>query len=444
MLERREFLTRAALGALFAPAASRELLAGPLRPALAEIEQMVCADAVPLPPRSLYDTDPERYWAELRRQWLLAPDRINLNCGSIGCSPLPVLRSLVEHILYAEEFREQPFPWYGYEENERLRNLREALAAFLGCTRDELALARNATEANNLVTGGLDFQQSDEILLTDQEHPGGRGPWEQKAARFGLKLNYVTLPKPPASSAEILERFERALTPRTKLMLFSHITTVTGVVLPAKEICRLARDRGILTQVDGAHAIGQLPLNLHDMGCDFYTTSPHKWVMAPKGTGTLYIRAELLDRLWVNLCSGDWNKKELKAWRFSNVGTSNLSVFVGLKAALDFFREIGPERIYARQHQLATRVRDGVNAQPQLKVVNASKDEFFGALVSFEPNTASQANAPKDLSGIAKQCSDRRIRIAGGTERIRIATNIFAQPTEINFFFDAVAAGLRA
>lgn len=425
MLQRREFLQQGAVAAA--------LFGLPL----ARAEEVFAQEGPPLPPRALITSDPGRYWSELRRQWVLAADRINLNCGSVGCSPLPVIRAMTEHILSSESFREQAFPWLGYEENARLRDLRDALAAFLHCKRDELALVRNATEANNVVANGLDMNPGEEALLTDQEHPGGRCCWEQKAARFGIKLNYVTLPKPPASQQQVVELFDRAITPRTRIVVFSHITTVTGVVLPAKEICALARARGVLTHVDGAHAIGQLPLDLHDIGCDFYASSPHKWLMAPKGTGTLYVREELLERLWVNIATGDWRNFNLKAYRFSNFGTSNLSVMVGLKAALDFFHAVGPERIYARQHELATMVRDSVRRHPQLRLANASSDEFYGALVSFEPATG-------DLSRVAVECAARNIRIAGGAERIRIATNIFTQPIELNAFFDALDAGLRA
>jgi selenocysteine lyase/cysteine desulfurase len=427
MLERREFLQRAAVAAA--------MFGLPM-----ESSEQIVVESPPLPPRELLERDAERYWAELRRQWLLAADRINLNCGSVGCTPLPVLRAMIEHLLYAETFREQPYPWFGYEENARMRELREALALFLGCQRDELAIVRNATEANNVVTNGLDFERGDEILLTDQEHPGGRCGWEQRALRHGLKLNSVALPRPPASKEQVVELFARAITPRTRLIMFSHITTVTGVILPAKEICALARSRGILTHIDGAHAIGQIPLQLRDIGCDFYATSPHKWLMAPKGTGTLFIREENLPKLWVNIATGEWRNFEMKAWRFSNFGTSNLSVMVGLKAALDFFHSIGPERIYARSHQLATRVRDFVASRPQLHLCNASRDEFFGTLVSFEP----EKDRLKDLGGIARECAARHIRIAGGAERIRIATHIFTQPTELHTFFDAVDAGLRA
>jgi isopenicillin-N epimerase len=433
MLRRREFLGRVAQASL--------LLGLPLR----QIEPVLSQQAPSVPPTDLYQTDPERYWAELRRQWLLAPDRINLNCGSVGCTPLPVLHAMIDHILYAEEYREPGYPWFGYEENTRLHELRDSLAAFVHVDRDDIALVRNATEANNVVANGLDFSAGDEILMSDQEHPGGRCPWEQRAARHGVKLNFVALPKPPTSGQQIVDLFEQAITPRTKLIFFSHITTVTGVVLPAKEICSMARRRGILTQVDGAHAIGQIPLDLQDMGCDFYGSSPHKWLMAPKGTGMLYIRPENLDRLWVNTATANWNNKEMKAYRFSWFGTSNLSVMVGLKAALDFFQAVGPEKIYARQHQLATQVRDHVARYPQACIVNASADPFFRALVSFEPVPAVAPGATTGgLKRVAEECAARSIRIAGGVERIRIATNIFTQPTELNAFYDSVDAAFRA
>lgn len=424
MLNRREWIERSAVAAaLFGlPKARAHETFGP--------------EAPPLPLKELYSTDPDRYWSELRRQWLLAADRINLNCGSVGCTPLPVLRAMIDHLLSAEAFREPDYPWFGYEENRILRDLRDALSGFLHCRRDELALVRNATEGNNIVCNGLDLKSGDEVLLTDQEHPGGRCCWEQKAARFHIKLNFVTLPKPPVSIDEITERFTKAFTPRTRLAFFSHITTVTGLILPVKEICQVARQRKILTQVDGAHAIGQIPLDLHDLGCDFYTTSPHKWLLAPKGTGTLFIREELLDRLWVTIASSDWNKYERKAYRFSNFGTSNLSVMVGLKAALDFCQAIGPVRIYRRIHQLAGRVRERVSRYSQLSLVNASADPFYAGLVSFEP-------AKGDLKRVVTECAARNIRIAGGPERIRIATHIFTQPTELNAFFDALDRGLR-
>src|SRR6516164_8512489 len=150
MHDRREFLQRSAVAAamLGIPLARAEAAFGP--------------EAPRLPAAGLFASDPERYWAELRRQWLLAADHINLNCGSVGCTPLPVLRAMVDHLLAAESFREPDYPWFGYEESPRLRELRDALAAFLHCRRDELALTRNATEGNTIVASGLDLRPGDE------------------------------------------------------------------------------------------------------------------------------------------------------------------------------------------------------------------------------------------------------------------------------------------
>ena len=423
MFERRAFLQRAAVAAA--------AFGLPLRRA-----QEAFAQNEPLPPHDLYASDPERYWAELRRQWLLAEDHVNLNCGSIGCTPLPVLRATIDHMLSAEEFREPAYPWFGYEENTRIHALRDAMAAYLNISRDELAILRNATEANNVICNGLDMKPGEEAILTDQEHPGCRGCWEQKAARFGVKIVNVPLPVPPTSDEEIVAIFERAITPQTRILVFSHITTATGTILPVKKICTMARSKGLMTHVDGAHAAGQIPLDLHDLGCDFYASSPHKWMMSPKGTGFLYVREPLQEKLWVNVCSGSWHDYTLKAYRFENLGTSNLSVMVGLKASLDFIATVGPERIYARIKQNAGRVRQAVMAHPQLAFANASKDEYYAGLVSF-------GNTQGNLDKVAQECAKRNIRIAGGGPRIRIATHIFTQPTDINAFADALDAGLR-
>src|SRR5262249_38776844 len=164
---------------------------------------------------------------------------------------------------------------------------------------------------------------------------------------------------------------------------------------------------------------------------DSYATSPHKWLCAPKGTGTLFVRESLADRLWVTVASAEWRNRALKAYRFSNVGTSNLSVMVGLKAALDFHQALGPTTVYARIHELARKVPDRVRESPQLRLANASGDAFFAGLVSFEP-------VKGDLKRVLAELAARNVRVGGGSERIRVATHIFTQPTELNALFDAV------
>lgn len=392
------------------------------------VTELLQGDVPPLPSTQWLERDPEWYWSELRRQFLLDPNHINLNCGSVGVCPLPVIRAVVEHLFESEAFNESDYPWWGYAENDHIREVRDALARWLGVSRDEIALVRNATEANNTVGNGLDFKPGDVVVTTDQEHPGGLCCWLQREARHGIRLKYVKIPLPPASAEQIIELFDKALTPDVRLVFFSHITTTTGLILPAKDICHLARQRGILSAVDGAHAIGQIPLDLKDLGCDFYATSPHKWLLAPKGTGVLYVREDVQDRLWVNIASGEWNNKALKAYRFSNLGTSNLSLLKGLLAALRFFETIGPERIMARQRQLARMVREGFARLPRTKILTPDDPRLWGGMTTAE-------FAPGDSDKLRAALGAQKIRVGGGAPRIRLSTHIFTQPREIAAFF---------
>lgn len=401
-----------------------------------QVAQLLRVDAPPLPSDALYQRDPEWYWAEMRRQFLLDPNHINLNCGSLGVCPLPVIRAVAEHLFTSEAFNEPDYPWWGYGENEHIREVREELARFLGVSRDEIALVRNATEAMNTVCNGLDLNRGDVVVTTDQEHPGGLCCWQQKEARFGIRLRYVKLPLPPASKEQILELFDRALTPDVRVVSFSHITTTTGLVLPAREICAMARERGILSVVDGAHAIGQLPLNLRGIGCDFYGTSPHKWLLAPKGTGVLFLREAVQDRLWVNIASGEWNNKALKAYRFSNLGTCNLSLLKGLLAALRFHQQIGPQRIFARQRQLARLVYEGFQRLPQAKLLTPDHPELWGAMTTAE-------FAEAEAERLRRTLTEHRIRVGGGGPRLRLSTHIFTQPEEIATFFNVLSRALK-
>src|SRR5260370_4059342 len=160
-----------------------------------------------------------------------------------------------------------------------------------------MAMGRNATAANSYIENGVGLKAGDEVLMTDQEHPGGEHPWNLRAKRYGIAVKRIALPKPVPNAAAVLNLVNEAITPRTRVLFFSHITTVTGVVLPTKELCTLARSKGILSAVDGAHVVGMMRLNLHELGCALYTSSPHKWLQAPKVTGFLYVRDEVIDRL---------------------------------------------------------------------------------------------------------------------------------------------------
>ena len=223
-----------------------------------------------LPDRSLFDRDEDAYWSELRKQYLIPADEIYLNNGTVGSSPAPVLRAVFEGYEKCEQLNEadpEDYPIWGYGPwNE----FRDPLAAFVGCNRDEIALLRNATEANNYIANGIDLKPGDEVLMTDQEHPGGEHPWNLRVKRYGIVIKKITLPRPIINPTQVVDLISANITPRTRVLFFSHITTFSGVVLPAKQLCALARGKGVISAVDGAHVPGMMRLNLHDMGCDLY------------------------------------------------------------------------------------------------------------------------------------------------------------------------------
>ena len=247
----------------------------------------------------------EAYWEMVKKQFPVPSNLIMLNAANLCPSPY-FINELVASTMKELEMNVS-FQFRSRFAEKRKKAL-EMMAAFIGVSKDEIGIVRNTTEANTLIVNGLDFERGDEVIIWDQNHPSNAIAWEQRAKRNGIIVKKVTLPPSPKSIDELMAPFFNAVTSKTKLISFSHISNISGMALPAKEICKTARDKNILTLVDGAQSLGMMDLNLHDMGCDFYTASTHKWLLGPFENGILYMRKENTQRLWPTVISAGWKE----------------------------------------------------------------------------------------------------------------------------------------
>ena len=379
-------------------------------------------------PAELLAKDPEVYWTRMREEHFLLPKwRAYLNNGSLGVAPRPVVKAVNDYMELGASLTENDYPRWGYE---TLDAHREQFAKFIGCKKSELAIMHSATEAMSTIAAGIDLKPGDEVLITDQEHPSGRGCWYMRQARQGIKVREVKIVLPPKSAEQLVDTIVSAIGPNTRVLSFSGILTTTGLILPVREICDAARSKGVITVVDGAHMLGQIPVRISDLNCDYFAASPHKWMFAPPGSGLLYIREENLGKLWPAIVTGNWDDTKLGAARFMMVGTNNRAIVEGAVAGLKFLETIGSGNVYKRIHDLARDVRRRAAAIPYLELVTPDDDRMYGGLVTFKFRD-------KDPKPFREACAKRRIWIYGG-DMLRVSTHIHTRRRDLDALFGAM------
>lgn len=387
----------------------------------------------------------ESRWRALRRLMMLAPDAIQLNAGTLSPTPKPVFDAATRlRRLQAEG----PTDFIARRGPVLLQKARSALAAFLRADPADLLLVPNVTFSINVVATSVPLRPGDEILTSDHEYGAMISCWRRTARRSGARVRRVRIPYDSEDPREIVEAFRQGIGPRTRVLFFSHVTSTTGLVLPAAALCAMARRRGILTVIDGAHAPGMVPVDLRRIGADFYGANAHKWLMAPSGCGFLHVRAARKPLLRSLITSWGWGyppsrREKDSAWGgtfwqrdFEFHGVTDRVPQMVLPEVLAFRRRLGGEAAIARRVRFLSDYARSLLAGLGLKPATPENPSLRGAMTAFEIPAA----ISKDLrERIWKKARiETAVTSAAGKWFLRVSTAGFNSPGDIDRLADAL------
>jgi selenocysteine lyase/cysteine desulfurase len=311
---------------------------------------------------------------------------------------------------------------------------RRKVAEQLGVTADEIALVRNTSEGNNIINSGLPLSSTDEVVIWDQNHPTNNVAWEVRAARYGISVKRVTTPKHPKSMDELFDVFSKAIGPKTRVLSITHLSNVSGIRLPVKEICEFAHQKSVYVHVDGAQTWGAFDVKLADLGCDSYAASAHKWFIGPKEAGVLYVRKDRISEIWPSVVAPGWGddaETDLEgARKFESLGQRDDACLAAVGTTVDFYNAIGRERVEARILELATALKHG------LKETGAS------LVTPLDPNLSGGVciiDAPRDKRRDINNRLYEQYGIAGApTGGLRLCPHIYNTMEHIERAVEAV------
>jgi selenocysteine lyase/cysteine desulfurase len=378
----------------------------------------------------------ETYWSHIQRAFDIDRTMINLNNGGISPTPTHVLEQMVRDLKFTNELPVE-HNWRVLE--PRMESTRRELAKEFGCDTEEMAVTRNASEALENLILGLDMARGDEVIITNQNYGRMITAWEQRERREGIVIKRLAFAL-PLDRAAFLRSLEAAITPRTKVIELTHITNLSGQIMPIREVVRIARPRGIEVFVDGAHAFAHFPFTRDELECDYYGTSLHKWLHAPIGAGFLYVRKEKVPRIWPLFASAAGREDNIR--KFEEIGTHPQANFNAVSVALTFHRGIGADRKIARLRWLRDRWAKPLLAEsPRVKVLTELGPDKAGAICLFSVDGLD----PVKLGGwlMANHRIVNTPIVHPEFSGIRITPNIYTTPDEIDTFADAVRVAIK-
>src|SRR3954468_1711604 len=331
----------------------------------------------------------EEFWFNIQQAFSVTRGMVNLNNGGVSPSPRIVTEALIRYLWQQEDATAYTM-WEILEPQSE--TIRTGLAELFGCDREEIAITRNASESLEILLMGMDFKPGDEILSTTQDYPRMLTTLRQRERREGLKLNLVKIPIPPKNLNEIAAAFEHGITSRTRLILISHQVNLTGQITPVKAVCDMARAKGIETIVDGAHSFAQFDFKQKDLGCDYFGTSLHKWLYAPKGTGLLYVKRDKIEKLWPLMAAETKQAADIR--KFEEIGTPSAAPKLAIGESLLFHNGIGGKRKEARLRYLSRYWMNRLKDVPKVRF-NTSFDANQSCAIA---NVNIEGTKPDDLA----------------------------------------------
>jgi isopenicillin-N epimerase len=376
----------------------------------------------------------EAYWSLLKRQFPLEEGLLYFNAANV----CPASRAVLDrYAQFERDFQSNP----SFQNRDKYGPMRTSargkVARLLNVTPAEIAFTRNTSESNCTIVNGLDLKSGDEVLVADHNHPSNKEAWQVRAKREGFVVKVVPTPAPAPSRDALVSSFQGAITPKTRVISITHVTNVTGLRFPAKEIAELGRRRGLWVHLDGAQTFGSLNVDLKEIGCDSYSASTHKWLMGPLEAGILYVRPERTAEVWPSIITAGWSDKLAGALKFEVYGQQDDPRIAGLDAALDFTNLVGIANIEARVRWLAGYFKEQIHGLP-VKLRTNMEPELSHGVTKF---STGEANVKKHYDTLWER---HRVAIAktdtGDAHGLRFSAHIYNTKDDVDRAIQAVRA----
>jgi selenocysteine lyase/cysteine desulfurase len=373
----------------------------------------------------------DQFWNQIRTQYMLKPDYINLENGFYNFIPQPTLEKYIQHI---RDINYQGSYYMRTVQRDNKKRMAAKLAAVAGCSPEELIITRNTTESLDLIIAGQDWKAGDEALMAIQDYGSMLDMFEQVSKRYGVVLNKVSIPNLPDSDEEIVSLYEKAITPKTKLLMIPHMVNITGHILPVRKICDMAHSKGVEVMVDGAHAFAHIQYKISELDCDYYGTSLHKWMSVPLGAGFLFVKKEKIAKTWPLIGDGTKDLSDIR--RLNHIGTHACATDLTIEDAIDFYNMIGAERKEKRLRYIQQYWTSRVKNVPKI-IINTPTDDKRSCGIA---NVGIAGMTPADL---AKRLMDEHkiFTVAIDTANVhgcRITPNVYTTVEELDAFVAAL------